>query len=103
MPKTVYRQEEVGYWDTHELVGRGKASKKVPAANVDNLEYRLNLRLTRKDMHRLASEAEKRGVRFTELARQFILEGLERAGGSTLEVRLEALARDVEDLKHRVG
>lgn len=99
----VDRQAEAEYWDTHELVGRGRGFKKVPAANVENLEYRLNLRLTMRDMHRLAEEAEKRGVRFTELARQFIGEGLERADSSTLEARLEALVRDVAELKQRVG
>lgn len=101
MTKGITRDAEAEYWDTHEVVGRGKGFRKVPAASVENLEYRLNLRLTRSDLHRLAAEAGRRGVRFTELARQFILEGLGRAEHEPLEVRLEALAREVEALKAR--
>ena len=97
------REPVADYWDTHQVTGRGKRLEKVPSSSVENLEYRLNLRLTHTDMRRLSVEAEKRGVRFTELARQFILEGLDGAEGRTLEVCLDALARDVEALKQRIG
>ena len=93
------RDEEAQYWDRHEAVGRGKTFRQVAAAPVENLAYRLTLRLTPSALHRLAAEAERRGVRLTDLARQFILEGLEQQAPGALEARVEALAREVEALK----
>lgn len=101
MTDSVSRDEEARYWDSHEAVGRGKSFRRVPATPVENLAYRLSLRLTPSAMHRLAAEAERRGVRLTGLARQFILEGLEQQAPGSLEAPVEALAREVEGLKSR--
>lgn len=101
-PEYLTAEEERAYWDAQDPLRQGK---KVRAQHPQAPEGRLSyfaLRLSGKDIARLAEMAKGRGMKPSELARVFILRGLEQAEkGDDLEKRIVLLEKELGEVKVR--
>lgn len=93
-------EEERAYWDTQDPLRQGKRVRVGhPRPPEERLSY-FALRLSGRDIVRLADAARQRGMKPSELARALILQGLEQgAAGQDLEGRVALLEKEVTKLK----
>jgi len=96
-------EEERTYWDAQDPLRQGrKARVQHPEPSEKRLSY-FALRLSGKDISRLADIAKSRGMKPSELARAFILQGLEQIDKhSDLEQRVRILEIEVGEVKQKL-
>lgn len=92
-------EEERAYWDAQDPLRQGKRVRvQRPQPPEDRLSY-FALRLSGKDIGRLAQLAQEKGMKPSELARALILQGLGQAvERQNLETRVKLLEQEVGDL-----
>ena len=95
-------EQERTYWDAQDPLRQGKRVRVGhPQPPEDRLSF-FALRLSGRDIVRLADAARQRGMKPSELARALILQGLEQAAGvQDLENRVVLLERRVAELEKR--
>lgn len=97
-------EEERAYWDTQDPL---RQDKKVRVQHPEPPEGRLSyfaLRLSGKDITRLADLAKKRGMKPSELARLFIVHGLEQEEDEqSLGKLVRQLETEINDIKRRLS
>jgi predicted DNA binding CopG/RHH family protein len=76
IPRFSSRQEEAEWWDTHELADYQDEFKTVRASFAKNLSEGITIRLDPNTLSELRSQAHRKGVGPTTLARMWILEHL---------------------------
>ena len=94
--------EERAYWDAQDPLRQGKKVRiRHPQTPEDRLSY-FALRLSGKDIERLAQLAQEKGMKPSELARALILQGLQQAvERQDLGKRVAHLEEEVAHLKKR--
>lgn len=98
-------EDERAYWDAHDPLRQGKRARiyrlQPPE---DRLSY-FALRLSGRDINRLAELAQKQGMKPSELARALILRGLEQlekgVEGQNLEKRVEVLEMKLSQMENK--
>lgn len=97
-------EEERAYWDAQDPWRQGKRVRTFRLQPPpDRLSY-FALRLSGKDIDRLADLAESRGMKPSELARALILQGLEQMEGQPgIEGRIAALEKEFEGLRQQLA
>lgn len=97
-------EEERAYWDAQDPLRQGKEVRvQHPQAPREKLSY-FALRLSGKDILRLADVSKSRGMKPSELARALILKGLEQVEKShDLEQRISLLERELESVKWQLS
>lgn len=76
IPHFASRQEEAEWWDTHDLADYQDEFRTVKATFAKNLSQGLTIRLDPKTLQELRTEAHRKGVGPTTLARMWILDHL---------------------------
>jgi aryl-alcohol dehydrogenase-like predicted oxidoreductase len=96
-------EEERTYWDAQDPLRQGrKARVQHPEPSEKPLSY-FALRLGGKDISRLAEIAKRRGMKPSELARAFILQGLEQTEKhNDLEQRISILEIELGEVKQKL-
>lgn len=79
IPQFASRQEEADWWDTHDLADYQDEFKTVNVTFAKNLSQGLTIRLDPETLHELRTQAHRKGVGPTTLARMWILEHLQQA------------------------
>ena len=79
IPKFPSREEEAQWWDSHDLADYQDEFKTVKARFAKNLSEGITIRLDPDTLSELRTEAHKKGVGPTTLARMWILEHLRSA------------------------
>lgn len=69
-------EEEVRFWDTHDITDSWEGDKRVKVEFSRNLEHTIGVRLDDKTIDKLEEVSNKRGVGPSTLARMWILEKL---------------------------
>ena len=97
-------EEERAYWDAQDPLRQGKkVIGRHPKPPEDRLSY-FALRLSGRDIARLAQLAQEQGMKPSELARALILRGLEQAvERQDLERRVGLLEQEVEALTKQLS
>jgi hypothetical protein len=96
-------EEERTYWDAQDPLRQGrKARVQHPQPPEKRLSY-FALRLSGTDISRLAEIAKGRGMKTSELARAFILQGLgQTEKHNNLEQRIGILEKELGEVKQRL-
>ena len=79
IPQFASRQEEADWWDTHDLADYQDEFKTVRAVFAKNLSQGLTIRLDPETLNELRTQAHRKGVGPTTLARMWILERLRQS------------------------
>ena len=77
IPDFKSRQEMAQWWDTHDLADYQDEFKTVEAKFAKNLSEGITIRLDPKTLNKLRSQAHKKGIGPTTLARMWIKENLQ--------------------------
>ena len=96
-------EEERTYWDAQDPLRQGrKARVQHPELSEKRLSY-FALRLSGTDISRLAEIAKGRGMKTSELARAFILQGLgQTEKNNNLEQRISILEKELGEVKQKL-
>ncbi len=86
IPEFKSREEEAKFWDTHSIADYWDGLKPVKVRFTQNLSHPIPVRLDSETLEKLRTQAQKKGIGATTLARMWILERLEvehAKGGKT--------------------
>jgi hypothetical protein len=78
-------EEERAYFDSHDPVMQGEEPKVSPIAPPKDTLTNYTFRISRRDLSRLITLANKRGTKTSELIRQYVRMGLEADESGSLE------------------
>jgi predicted DNA binding CopG/RHH family protein len=76
IPEFQSRQEEAEFWDTHDVTDYLDELKPAKVRFARNLSQGITIRFDPQTLERLRTEAKKKGIGPTTLARMWILERL---------------------------
>ena len=82
IPQFASRQEEAEWWDTHDLADYQDEFKTVRVSFAKNLSQGITIRLDPDTLSELRTQAHRKGVGPTTLARMWILEHLHNSSPS---------------------
>lgn len=77
IPENVSREELAKFWDTHSFADYWDDLKPVKVEVAKNLQHEVRIRLDSDSIKKLDEKAQKRGIRFDTLAKNWILEHLQ--------------------------
>lgn len=80
IPEFANREEEAGFFDTHDMADYQDEFKTVRARFAKNLSEGITIRFDPEALLKLRTRAQKRGIGPTTLARMWILERLKKSG-----------------------
>lgn len=76
VPEFKTKDEEAKWFDTHDMADYQNEFKSIRAKFAKNLSEGITIRLDPKTLKKLRSQAHKKGVGLTTLARMWIMENL---------------------------